>query len=207
MGPRCRGRPSPPSPTRSSRVWSTGRTRPLDPVYPVIFIDAIHVKIRDGQVANRPLYVALAVTCEGRRDILGLRAGDGGEGVKYWLHAALFTCCATVSAMRVASTGTRSPRPSSWSTPRGPGQPRASGSRSSPSVKLRRQPRGQGCAAAGGVSTGQAFLISSNTAPNSGSSASPSRSTASKWWPSGWSTTLHASPRVDQIRANSACWR
>jgi len=43
-------------------------------------------KIRDGQVANRPIYVALAVTCEGRRDILGLWAGDGGEGAKYWLH-------------------------------------------------------------------------------------------------------------------------
>ena len=55
-------------------------------VYPVIFIDAIHVKIRDGKVANRPIYVALAVTCEGHRDILGLWAGDGGEGAKHWLH-------------------------------------------------------------------------------------------------------------------------
>jgi transposase-like protein len=62
------------------------QNRPLDPVYPVIFIDAIHVKIRDGQVANRPIYVALAVTVEGRRDILGLWAGEGGEGAKYWLH-------------------------------------------------------------------------------------------------------------------------
>lgn len=62
------------------------QNRPLDSVYPVIFVDAIHVKIRDGQVANRPIYVALAVTCEGRRDILGLWAGDGGEGAKYWLH-------------------------------------------------------------------------------------------------------------------------
>ncbi len=34
------------------------QNRPLDPVYPVIFIDAIHVKIRDGKVANRPIYVA-----------------------------------------------------------------------------------------------------------------------------------------------------
>jgi hypothetical protein len=56
--------------------------RPLDPVYPVIFIDAIQVKIRDGQVANRPIYVALAVTVDGERDILGLWAGDGGEGAK-----------------------------------------------------------------------------------------------------------------------------
>jgi putative transposase len=45
--------------------------RPLDPVYPVLFIDAIQVKIRDGQVANRPIYVALAVTVDGERDILG----------------------------------------------------------------------------------------------------------------------------------------
>ncbi len=70
------------------------QNRPLDPIYPVIFIDAINVKIRDGKVANRPIYVALAVTCEGRRDILGLWAGEapsvtggpGGEGAKYWLH-------------------------------------------------------------------------------------------------------------------------
>jgi putative transposase len=62
------------------------QNRPLDPVYPVIFIDAIHVKIRDGQVANRPIYVALAVTVDGDRDILGLWAGDGGEGAKYWLQ-------------------------------------------------------------------------------------------------------------------------
>jgi putative transposase len=62
------------------------QNRPLDPVYPVLFIDAIHVKIRDGKVANRPIYVALAVTCDGQRDILGLWAGDGGEGAKHWLH-------------------------------------------------------------------------------------------------------------------------
>jgi transposase-like protein len=70
------------------------QNRPLDPVYPVLFIDAINVKIRDGKVANRPIYVALAVTCEGRRDILGLWAGEApsvtggpvGEGAKYWLH-------------------------------------------------------------------------------------------------------------------------
>jgi putative transposase len=62
------------------------QNRPLDRVYPVVFIDAIHVKIRDGQVANRPIYVALAVTAEGHRDILGLWAGDGGEGAKHWLR-------------------------------------------------------------------------------------------------------------------------
>ncbi|MBB4966907.1 transposase-like protein [Saccharothrix violaceirubra] len=60
--------------------------RPLDVVYPVIFIDAVHVKIRGGQVANRPVYMAMAVTVEGHRDFLGLWAGDGGQGAKYWLH-------------------------------------------------------------------------------------------------------------------------
>jgi transposase-like protein len=52
----------------------------------VVFIDAINVKIRDGQVANRPIYVAMAVTVDGHRDILGIWVGDGGEGAKHWLH-------------------------------------------------------------------------------------------------------------------------
>jgi putative transposase len=65
---------------------SEWQNRPLDPVYPVVFVDAIHVKIRDGQVANRPVYLALGVTVEGHRDILGIWAGDGGEGAKYWLQ-------------------------------------------------------------------------------------------------------------------------
>jgi putative transposase len=62
------------------------QSRPLDSVYPVIFIDAVNVKIRDGNVANRPIYIALAVTVEGTRDILGLWAGEhgDGEGAKFW---------------------------------------------------------------------------------------------------------------------------
>ncbi|MGI5182412.1 IS256 family transposase [Dactylosporangium sp. CA-152071] len=64
------------------------QSRPLDRVYPVVFIDAIQVKIRDGQVANRPIYVALAVTADGHRDILGMWAGEhgDGEGAKFWLR-------------------------------------------------------------------------------------------------------------------------
>lgn len=62
------------------------QNRPLDRVYPVVFVDCINVKVRDGQVANRPIYIALAVTVDGNRDILGLWAGDGGEGAKYWLQ-------------------------------------------------------------------------------------------------------------------------
>jgi len=61
------------------------QNRPLDRVYPVLFIDAIVVKVRDGQVVNRPFYVAVGVTVNGERDILGIWAGDGGEGAKYWL--------------------------------------------------------------------------------------------------------------------------
>jgi len=54
--------------------------RPLDEVYPVVFIDAIVVKVRDGQVTNKPFYVAIGVTVHGERDILGIWSGDGGEG-------------------------------------------------------------------------------------------------------------------------------
>src|SRR5689334_15578074 len=59
--------------------------RPLDEVYAAIFIDAIVVKVRDGQVANRPFYAAIGVTLAGERDILALWAGQGGEGAKFWM--------------------------------------------------------------------------------------------------------------------------
>ena len=64
------------------------QSRPLDAVYAVIFIDAINVKIREGQVANRPVYLALGVTVDGERDVLGLWAGEhgDGEGAKYWMR-------------------------------------------------------------------------------------------------------------------------
>ena len=61
------------------------QSRPLDRVYPVVLIDAIFVKIRDGSVANRPVYVALGINCAGERDVLGLWAGTGGEGAKAWM--------------------------------------------------------------------------------------------------------------------------
>ena len=60
-------------------------TRPLESTYAAIFIDAIVVKVRDGQVANRPFYAAIGVTLAGERDILGLWAGSGGEGAKFWM--------------------------------------------------------------------------------------------------------------------------
>jgi transposase-like protein len=64
------------------QAWAT---RPLDEVYAAIFIDAAVVKIRDGQVGNRPIYAAIGVSLAGERDILGLWAGQGGEGAKFWM--------------------------------------------------------------------------------------------------------------------------
>jgi putative transposase len=62
------------------------QNRPLDPIYPVILIDAIVLKIRDGQVANRPVYVAMGISLDGQRDVLGMWVGPGGgEGAKQWM--------------------------------------------------------------------------------------------------------------------------
>src|SRR5215475_5112135 len=60
-------------------------SRPLDAIYVAVFIDAIVVKVRDGQVANRPVYAAIGVTVDGHKDVLGLWMGTGGEGAKFWL--------------------------------------------------------------------------------------------------------------------------
>jgi putative transposase len=65
------------------REW---QSRPLDAVYPVMYLDAIVVKVRtDGRVTNRPVYVALGVDLDGAKHVLGLWLGKGDEGAKYWL--------------------------------------------------------------------------------------------------------------------------
>ena len=81
------------------------QNRPLDPLYPVLLIDAIMIKVRDAQVANRPVYVAIGVNLDGDRDVLGLWLGPtGGEGAKQWMTMltelrnrgigdALIVCC------------------------------------------------------------------------------------------------------------------
>ena len=66
-------------------VMNDWASRPLDAVYAAVFIDAIHVKVRDGQVANRPVYAAIGVTVDGCKDVLGLWMGVGGEGAKFWM--------------------------------------------------------------------------------------------------------------------------
>ena len=65
------------------QAWCSRR---LLPVYAAVFIDAIYVKVRDGQVGNQPLYAAIGVDLEGHRDVLGLWAGHGGgESAKFWM--------------------------------------------------------------------------------------------------------------------------
>ena len=61
------------------------QSRPLEPVYPFVFMDAIHYKIReDGRILNRAAYVVLGVTLEGNKDILSITIG-ANESSKFWL--------------------------------------------------------------------------------------------------------------------------
>jgi putative transposase len=65
------------------RAW---QSRPLDAVYPIMYLDAIVVKVRaDSAVVNRPVYIALGIDTDGRKHVLGLWLGKGDEGAKYWL--------------------------------------------------------------------------------------------------------------------------
>jgi len=62
------------------------QARPLDAVYPILYIDALVVKIRtQGTVVNRAAYLAVGVDSDGRKHVLGVWLGDGGEGAKFWL--------------------------------------------------------------------------------------------------------------------------
>ena len=62
------------------------QSRPLDAVYPVIFIDALMIKVRDGVVTNRPVYLAIGIDCEGAKQVLGLWVGPTtGESAKFWM--------------------------------------------------------------------------------------------------------------------------
>lgn len=74
-------------------AWAS---RPLQQIYAAIFIDAIHVKVRNGQVGNQPFYTAISVD-------LGLWAGTGGgEPAKFWLNVALRLCGRGEAARRRA---------------------------------------------------------------------------------------------------------
>jgi putative transposase len=81
------------------------QARPLDAVYPIMYIDALVVKVRtSGVVINRPAYLAVGVDVDGRKHVLGVWLGDGGEGAKFWLSVltqlrnrgvedVIFCCC------------------------------------------------------------------------------------------------------------------
>lgn len=61
------------------------KNRPLEPVYPFIFLDTIHYKVKeDGQIKNKAAYVVLGVTLDGFKDILGIWIGET-ESSKFWL--------------------------------------------------------------------------------------------------------------------------
>jgi putative transposase len=64
------------------KVW---QSRPLEPIYGIVFLDALYVKMRhEGRVENRAVYVAMGVDLEGRKDVLGLWT-SANEGAKFWL--------------------------------------------------------------------------------------------------------------------------
>ena len=65
------------------KIW---QSRPLDAVYPMIYLDALVVKIRDtGHVRNKAIYIAIGVNMQGVKEVLGLWAGQA-EGAKFWLQ-------------------------------------------------------------------------------------------------------------------------
>lgn len=62
------------------------QSRPLDPVYPIVYLDCIVVKIRqDKRVINKSFYLALGVNMEGHKDLLGIWLSEN-EGAKFWLN-------------------------------------------------------------------------------------------------------------------------
>lgn len=81
------------SPTLISRVTNAvieqvveWQARPLDPVYPIVYLDCLVVKIRqDKQVINKAIYLALGVNIEGHKELLGMWISEN-EGAKFWLN-------------------------------------------------------------------------------------------------------------------------
>lgn len=73
----------------TDKVWGLveeWQNRTLDPIYAIVYLDAIHLKIRrDSKVQNTAVYIVLGVDLEGKRDVLGHWIGEGGEGANFWL--------------------------------------------------------------------------------------------------------------------------
>lgn len=75
--------------TITEQVWplvEEWQNRPLDKIYPIIYLDAIHIKLRqEGKVENVAVYIVLGVDLAGHRDVLGHWVSDGAEGANFWL--------------------------------------------------------------------------------------------------------------------------
>jgi len=75
--------------TITDKVWElveAWQNRPLAPVYAIVYLDAIHIKLkRDGKIENVAVYNVLGVDLEGHREIMGHWIGDGAEGANFWL--------------------------------------------------------------------------------------------------------------------------
>jgi putative transposase len=73
----------------TDKVWElveSWQSRPLASLYPIIYLDAIHIKMRrEGKVENTAVYVVLGVDLEGQRDVLGHWVGNGSESANFWL--------------------------------------------------------------------------------------------------------------------------
>jgi putative transposase len=59
--------------------------RPLDPIYPIVYLDCIHVKVREGAVRVKAVYLAIGITMQGNKEVLGLWLAQT-EGAKFWLQ-------------------------------------------------------------------------------------------------------------------------
>lgn len=63
----------------------TWRARPLDALYPIVYLDCIHVKVRDGSVRVKAVYLAIGINMNGEKEVLGLWIAQT-EGAKFWLQ-------------------------------------------------------------------------------------------------------------------------
>ncbi|MFC1790793.1 IS256 family transposase [Patescibacteria group bacterium] len=75
--------------TITNKVWEMvedWQSRPLEEIYPIVYLDAIHLKVRlEGKVTNTATHIILGVDLRGRKDVLGHWVSDGAEGANYWL--------------------------------------------------------------------------------------------------------------------------
>ena len=64
------------------KAW---QARPLDPIYPIVYLDCIHVKVREGALRVKAVYLAIGITMQGHKEVLGLWLAQT-EGAKFWLQ-------------------------------------------------------------------------------------------------------------------------